>query len=167
MKEIAKSAKIYEPVTILEVGREVKIGERCRIGQYCFIAARQFIMMEEAELCPQVTVSGGGDVFIGERATVCYGARIIPATFSTKAQFMNDAVAERLAELTKIIRGRIRIGAGVYIGSNAVICVNEKNPDITIGDFSIIGALSYVDKSVPENTVMHPYQTLHRQERKW
>jgi acetyltransferase-like isoleucine patch superfamily enzyme len=164
MMEIAKSAKIFEPVSIIEE-HDVKIGERCRIGQFCFIAARKFVMKDEAELCPQVTISGGGDVEIGERATICYGVRIIPATFSVKGVYMNDAIHQRLPEMTELIRGSITIGEGAYIGSNAVICITEKNPHIKIGEFSVIGALSYIDKDVPPKTIMYPYQTLHIKER--
>jgi len=165
MIEIAKSAKIYEPVVIIKADHDIKIGERCHIGQFCFIAARQFIMMDEAELCPQVTISGGGDVQIGERATICYGVRIIPATFSVKGMYMNDSLHQRLPEMTEIIRGSITIGEGAYIGSNAVICVTEKNPHINIGEFSVIGALSYIDKDVPPKMILYPDQQLHRKER--
>ena len=156
---------IYEPVVIVEAGHFITIGRNCRIGQFTFIGARTFVMDDEAEIGPQVTIGGGGDVHLGERSTINYGARLIPGTFSTKGVFMNDVVHQREYALTDMIRGSIIVGKGAYIGSNAVICISKKNPDIKIGDFAVIGALSYIDKNVPAYTTIHPYQTLHRRKR--
>lgn len=156
---------IYEPVVIVEAGHFISIGRNCRIGQFTFIGARNFVMDDEAEIGPQVTIAGGGDVHLGERSTINYGARLIPGTFSIQGVFMNDVVYQREHALTNMIRGSITVGNGAYIGSNTVICVTEKNPDIKIGDRAVIGALTYIDKNVPANTITHPYQTLHWRQR--
>lgn len=154
----ARSAKIYEPTTILSVNREIVIDERCVIGQHCFIAPRKLVMEDKAEICPQVTISGGGDVHLGKASTICFGARLIPATFSIKGVYMNDPIRREFPDKTKIIRGSITLKEGSYIGSNAVICVSEKNPHITIGRFAVVGALSYIDHDVADEIVVHPYQ---------
>lgn len=153
---IGKGTKIYEPVSIVREGHYVDIGENCRIGQFTFIGARRFIMMEGAEICPQVTISGGGEVVLGRYSTVDFGARLIPATFTTKGRYMNDVIPER----SRVVRGSITLGEGAVIGSNAVVCVSERFPDIVIGDFSVVGAGSYIDSPIPRETIVHPRKVL-------
>jgi acetyltransferase-like isoleucine patch superfamily enzyme len=59
-----------------------------------------------------------------------------------------------------IVRGKVILEEGAYIGANAVICVTEKNPVITIGQFSVVGSLSYIDKPIPPGVIVHPRQIL-------
>lgn len=160
--KVGKGTIIYKPVEIVETkNHHIVIGKNCRIGQFSFIAARNFIMNEGAEISPLVVIGGGGDVVLGKFSTINFGAKLIPATFSTKGQYMND-----LHEKSKFIRGSITIGEGAYIGSGAIICISEEHPHIKIGDFAVIGALSYIDKDVPENMIVHPKQTMYHVERR-
>lgn len=150
---VGRGTVIYQPVTILDDAKHiVQIGNNCRIGQYTFIGARKFVMKEGAEICPCAVIAGGGDVTLNEFSTVNFHCTLIPSTFTTQGEFMNDVVAEK----TVSVRGSITLGKGAYIGSNAVICVSEKNPNIHIGDRAVIGALSYVDHDVEARTVVHP-----------
>lgn len=151
--KVDRTAKIYEPVAIVKTNHHIEIGKNCTIGQFCFIAAKEFIMEECAELSPHVVIGGGGNVHIGYGATVNYGAQIIPATFATCGKYMNDNVNPKE---TASIHGSIVIGKGAYIGSNAVICVSQKQPHIEIGKFAVIGANSYIDKDVPPGVIVHP-----------
>lgn len=150
---VGRGTVIYQPVTILDDAKHVvQIGNNCRIGQYTFIGARKFVMKEGAEICPCAVIAGGGDVTLNEFSTVNFHCTLIPSTFTTEGEFMNDVVAEK----TVSVRGSITVGKGAYIGSNAVICVSEKNPHIHIGDRAVIGAQSYVDHDVEANTIVHP-----------
>jgi len=161
MKQIAKSAKIWEPVAIVEANHEIIIGEKCRIGQFVFIGCKKLVMEEGAEIGPLAVLGGGGNIHLGKYSTVNYGAKLIPGTFVTDGEYMNDAIPERSHHIV----GSIVVGEGAYIGSNAVICVSKKNPNIIIGRFAVIGALSYIDQDVAAYTIIHPYQTLHRKEK--
>jgi len=153
--KIGEGTQIFEPVTIVHK-EEISIGKNCSIGQFCFIGCKDLTIMDEVEICPQVTISGHGKVTIGRGATICYGARIIPSTMDKKFTYMNDLVRHKSPNLSDVISGSITIGEGAYIGSNAVICISEKHPNISIGDFAIVGALSYLDKSVLPHAVFHP-----------
>ena len=153
--KIGEGTRIFEPVTFVHKDG-VNIGKNCSIGQFCFIGTRNLILEDEVEICPQVTISGGDRVYVEEKATVCYGARIIPSTMDKKFKYMNDLVRSKNPSLSNVINGSITIGKGAYIGSNAVICISEKCPSIRIGDFAVIGALSYVDRSVLSHTIVHP-----------
>lgn len=164
MKEIHETAKIYEPVTILDApNRKITIGKNCRIGQFCFIAARNFLMEEGVQVSPQVTIGGGGDVTLKKFSVVSSGAKLIPATDTPEGNYMCDSKSELERA---VIRGSITVGEGAYIGANAVICVCKEYPNIQIGDFAVIGALSYIDGNILANRIVHPRQTLYVKARK-
>ena len=150
---IASTAKIWQPTTILKVDRIINIEADCRIGQYCFIAPKTLIMERGAEICPNAVLGGGGNIYLGEYSTVDYGAKLVPATFTTKGRYMNDAMMKKNPENIEIIRGSITLKDGAVVASNAVVCVSRDCPDIVIGENSVVGALSYLDKSLEDNVV--------------
>jgi galactoside O-acetyltransferase len=159
MKIIGDGSKIYPTAKIVEEGREIIIGRNCFIGDFAFVAARKLVMEDGSQISPHAIISGGGEVYLGKFSVIGFNAVLIPATDSPTAKYMCESKPE---EERQIIRGSIRIGEGAYIGSGAVICVSKKSPNIEIGDYAVIGALSYIDKSIPPNTVVHPlikYQT--------
>ena len=120
-------------------------------------------MEEGAEISPLVALGGGGNVHMGKYSTVDYGAKLIPATFTTQGKYMNDAIMnelpQRLAELggvIEVVRGSITLGEGATVGANAVVCVSRICPNIRIGKFAVIGAGSYIDSSIDDYTIIHP-----------
>lgn len=150
---VGRGTVIYQPVTILDDAKHiVQIGNNCRIGQYTFIGARKFTMKEGAEICPCAVIGGGGDVILNEFSTVNFHCTLIPSTFTTDGEYMNDVVPGKSVS----VRGSIELGKGTYLGSNAVVCVSKKNPHIRIGDYAVVGALSYIDHDVEANTVVRP-----------
>ena len=161
--KVGRGTKIYEPVIILKTGREIIIGDKCSIGQFVFIAARKFTMEQGSEIAPGAIIGGGGNVTIGKFSTVDFGAKLIPASDRPDAKYMCSAAS---LEDRKIVRGSITLGEGVFIGANAVICVTEKNPNIHIGNFAVIGAGSYIDKSIEAKTIIHPKTLYERRIRK-
>jgi len=156
--KVGLGTRIYEPVVILKVGHELIIGKNCSIGQFSFIAARKLVMEDGAEICPHAILGGGGDITLGKYSTVNFGAKLIPATFSTEGRYMNDNIPKK----SRIIRGSITLGQGAYIGSGAVVCVSKKCLHIKIGNYAVVGALTYLDHSVPANTIIHPKGTRKR-----
>jgi len=156
MLKVGRGTKIYEPVAIVDEDHEIVIGKNCCIGQFVFIAPKKLVMMEGVEIGPLAVLGGGGDIILGQYSTVNYGAKLIPGTFTTEGKYMNDAISEK----SKVIRGSITIGEGAYIGSNAVVCVSRKNPHIHIGNFAVVGALSYIDQDVPPYTIIHPHRSI-------
>jgi len=150
--KVGLGTKIYEPVVILDDEKhEVIIGKNCIIGQFAFIAARKLVMEDGVEICAHAILSGGGNITLGKYSTVTFGAKLIPSTFSTEGKYMNDNVPEK----SKAIRGSITLGEGAYIGAGAVVCVSEKCPHIKIGDYAVVGALTYLDHSLPAHTIIH------------
>lgn len=153
MIKLGAGAIVYQPVSIIDDDRHfIDIGKNCRIGQFTFIGARKLTMKEGAEICPCAVIAGGGDVIMKEFSTLNFHCTLIPSTFTTDGEYMNDVAADR----SVAVHGSIEIGKGAYIGSNAVICVSKKNPHILIGDKAVIGALSYIDHDVRANTIIRP-----------
>jgi len=153
MIKVGKGAIIYQPVSIIDDDKHlVDIGENCRIGQFTFIGARNLTMKEGAEIGISVVIAGGGDVTLEEFSTVNFHCTLIPSTFTTEGEYMNDVAADK----SVAVHGSIAIGRGAYVGSNAVICVSSRNPHIRIGEHAVIGALSYIDHDVKANTIIRP-----------
>lgn len=156
MKTIHPTAKIWEPAVILENGSDIIIGPKCRIGQFAFIAARKLVMEEGAEISPLVTIGGGGDVHLCRYSILDYGAKLIPATFTTEGKYMNDVKSHESPDEVETIKGSITLKEGAVIGSNAVVCVSKRCKDIVIGEFAVVGANSYIDHSVEPFVVVYP-----------
>lgn len=160
--KVGSGSKIYETAKIVEEDREISIGRNCLIGDFAFVAARKLVMEDGSQISPHAIIGGGGEVRMGRFSVVGFGAILLPATDTPSARYMCEAKPE---EERQIIRGSITLGEGAYVGSNAVVCVSKKNPHVKIGDYAVIGALSYIDKSVPKGTIVHPimkYYTVSR-----
>lgn len=80
----------------------------------------------------------GGRIIIGDRCTVAHGCVILS----------HDRSRKRIDAKDKGL-GTVRLGNDVFVGVNSVIL-----PDVTIGDYSIVGAGSIVTKNVPPKVVM-------------
>lgn len=150
---MGKGSKIYPTAKVFTKNRTVIIGKNCFIGQFAIVAPRKFIMMDGSQVNPRALLSGGGDITLGKRSVVGYGAILIPSTDRPEARYMCESAPSKKR---KVLTGSITLGEGVYIGSNAVICISPKCPHIIIGKYAVIGALTYIDKSIPPYTIVHP-----------
>ncbi len=156
---IGEGTQIFEPVVFVHK-EDAIIGENCRIGQYCFIAPRKLTMEHGAEISPMVVLGGGGDIYMCKYSTINYGAKLIPATFTTKGEYMNDIIMLEDESKVDIIRGSIRLEEGAVVATNAVVCVSKKCPNIVIGKHSVVGANTFISESIPPNTIVHPTKNL-------
>ena len=147
-----ETATIY-PKAVVKPKTSEMIGKNCSIGDFAFVVPRVLEMEEGSQIGPHAIVSGGGEVYLKKYCVVGFGATLIPATDTKEAKYMCEAGPE---EDRDIIRGSITIGENAYIGSRSVICVSRRCPDIVIGKGAVIGSLSYIDRSVPENTIIRP-----------
>ena len=80
----------------------------------------------------------GGRIIIGDRCTITYGCIILS----------HDRSKKRINSKDKG-KGTVRLGNDVFIGVNSVLLRN-----VTIGDYSIVGAGSVVTKDVPPSVVV-------------
>ncbi len=78
----------------------------------------------------------GGGLIIGDNCNICAGVHIY--THSTVNRVINNTVIEKAP---------VTIGNNVYIGPNVVIAMR-----CHIGNRVVIGAISFVNKDIPDNT---------------
>lgn len=148
--------QVYETAKII-VKNGLTLHPKVIIGDYAFIALDEFRMHSGAQIAPHACLSGGGKVLMYSNSVVGFGAQLITGTDTPKGKFMCEAASP---EERSIVRGSITLKPGAYIGSHAIICVSRDCPDIVIGKNSVVGANSYIDSWVPDNTVVHPVQNL-------
>jgi acetyltransferase-like isoleucine patch superfamily enzyme len=154
---VSHSARIYDTARIVKARHNVRIEDDCMVSDFAFIAARNFIMMRGSQVGIGAFIGGGGDVTLKPYSVVGSQARLIPATESTSAEYMCEAAPP---DRRKVIRGSITIGEKAYIGVGATICITEKEPHIEIGNNTVIGAGTYIDKSVEPDVIIRPRQEL-------
>lgn len=140
---IYKTAKVT-PQTKLE------LAEDAWIGDFVFVHLERLFLGKGSQVGAFASLTGGGTVEVGEYTTIGNGVRVIAGTDSTEGGYMADKAP---ASERKIIRGTIRIGDGCFIGANSVICVSKDSRNLQIGDNAVVGALSYVDRNIPANSI--------------
>lgn len=153
MITMGKGSKIYPTAKVLIENRTIIIGKNCFIGDFALVASKELIMEDGSQINPHAILSGGGKIFLGKNSVIAFGAKLIPSTDRPEAKYMCEAAPK---EQRNVITGSITLGKGAYIGSGAVICVSPKCPHIVIGDYAVVGALTYIDKSIPSYTIVHP-----------
>jgi acetyltransferase-like isoleucine patch superfamily enzyme len=91
---------------------------------------------------PNVILDGRGKLEIGDHCTICAGVHI----------YTHDSLdwAVKNYKIKKYKTANVKIGNNVYIGPNSIISKGVK-----IGDRSVIGALSYVNKSFIKNSKIY------------
>jgi acetyltransferase-like isoleucine patch superfamily enzyme len=85
---------------------------------------------------PNCILDGSGGLSIGDYCSISAGVQIYTHHTVKWATSLGEAEIERRPT---------RIGNGVYIGPNAVIQMG-----VTVGDRAVIGAMSFVNRDVPD-----------------
>ena len=150
-------ARIYDTARIVKANHVIRIADKCMICDLAFIGARVFNMDYGSQVGIGAIIGGGGKVYLGKYAVVGSNAMLLPATESPYAQLMCESAPE---DKRKVIRGSIEVHDGAYIGVGAILCITEEHPHLHIGNRSIVGAGAYIDKDVPDDTVVIPKQEL-------
>lgn len=89
---------------------------------------------------PFTIIDGSGKVSIGDFCTISAGAHI----------YTHDNVKQTLSSgKIEIERAAVSIGHNVYVGPNAVI-----TKGITIGNCCVIAAAAFVNKDIPDNSIV-------------
>lgn len=138
-----ETAKIT-PSTALELGKDAWIGD------FVFISLRQLTLGPGSQINAFASLTGGGTVTVGQYSVIGYGVRIITGTDTPEGRYMADRAP---TDQRRIVRGTVRIGDNCFIGANSVISVSSRHPRIEIGHNTVVGAMSYLDKSIPDKVV--------------
>lgn len=141
LRSCGENVRIY-PMAKIAFPHVVDLGDHCRIRDFVFIFAGKGVKIGQyTDLQPHTVIWGGGETIIGNRVSVGPGTVFLSAVYShAKGLKMVDGLPEGS---TNALYGELIIQDDVYIGANATIM-----PDITIGEGSVIGAASFVNKDV-------------------
>jgi acetyltransferase-like isoleucine patch superfamily enzyme len=121
-----------------ERARRLGFGEGANIYESAYVYG-DVSVGADTWIGPLVLLDGTGGLTIGERCNISAGAQIY--THDTVQQVLTDGVAG-------IDRAPVSIGAACHIGPQTVIAKG-----VTIGDHTVIGACSYVNRDIPPYTV--------------
>ena len=98
----------------------------------------------------------GTDSYVGMNTLINgFAAKVIIGANVSIAQNVNimadsgPNASKKMQQLFPIEKGAIHIGAHCWIGANAVIM-----PNVELGEFSIVAANSYVNKSFPKYSII-------------
>lgn len=115
-------------------------------NQFCIIRGRDYISLGTDVWIGYFTlIDGSGGLTIGDKVSISSGVHIYTHD-SSEYRLYNKL--KDIENGTHIKRAPVKIGSNVQIGANSVIA-----PGVTIGDNVVIGALSYVNKDIPSNTI--------------
>jgi len=139
------------------LGKNVKIGEFCIIDEGVVIGdnteiknyvelRKDTIIGQNCYIDSRVTSSGncviGNHVIIRYDSIIARGVKIGDGTYICPKMMTNNL------NTTKDQIGGAHIGSNVFVGTSCVL-----QHGIKIGNNSVLGALSYVNKDVPENEI--------------
>ncbi|MDP9263151.1 MAG: acyltransferase [Acidobacteriota bacterium] len=118
----------------------VELDDHCRLRDFVFFWGGKGIKIGKySDIQPHVVVWGGGELVVGDRVSVGPGTVLLTAVYAIeKGMKMVDGLGEGTS---KALYGRLVIQNDVYIGANCSVM-----PNITIGEGSVIGAGSFVNK---------------------
>jgi acetyltransferase-like isoleucine patch superfamily enzyme len=154
---------VYQTAKITPQTR-VEFAENSWIGDFVFVHLSRLKLGRGSQVNPFASLTGGGEVLVGDYSVIGYGVRVISGTDTPEAEFMADRAPE---SGRRVVRGTVKIGNNCFVGANTVICVSRKTRNIEIGDNAVIGALSFVNKSVPGDAVGWgaPYAAIRKRKR--
>jgi len=163
LSEIFNFKKHGEKIKICPTARIVnsenlELGNNVIIGDFCFInAGKRTSIGNNSQLNAYSSIIGGGETYILDNVCISYYAMILSGTDTPQGKYMVDAypLSQR-----KVIRGKITLEPNVFVGAHAIVTVSKKDSNILIGRNSVLGANSYIDTSIPPNTIVIPKQKL-------
>jgi galactoside O-acetyltransferase len=141
LKKCGIGVRIY-PLAKLAYPHLIELNDHCRIRDFVFIFAGMGVRIGQyTDMQPHAVIWGGGETIIGNRVSVGPGTVLLSAVYShAEGLKMVDGLAEGSA---KALYGKLVIEDDAYIGANCTLM-----PNITIGEGSVIGAASFVNKDV-------------------
>lgn len=139
---IDKSVKIYN-------GKNMHVGSNVRIDAYCVLSVGADLTIGSfVHLAPFVQIAGnGGSVYIDDFCGISSRVNLFTATDDYTQGWMTNPMVPN--EFRNVKVGNIVLKKHCIIGCGSVIM-----PKVTLDQGVAVGALSFVNKSVPEYLVV-------------
>lgn len=137
--DIRKGLRVNNPSNI-RIGNHVRIDRMSRLSSY---EGGRIDIEDGCYIGQFFSVMAGGDVVIKKNTLIASYVAVISENHS-----MDPKVGIKYGD-QPLIKQDVEIGENCWIGEKAVIL-----PGVTIGDWSIVGACSVVNKSVPAYSIV-------------
>lgn len=138
--------KIYEQAKVVGI-KNFELGLNSQIDDFCFINSGDNCKIgHNVHIASFTTIVGGGECYIGDFSGLSAGCRLITATDDFTGPYLTNPTVP--SKFTNVVKGVIRIGRHVIIGTNAIVF-----PNVTIGDGCAIGAGAVIRKDLEAWTV--------------
>ena len=133
--------KTFEFTKVIGI-ENIDFGKYVILDDFVLIYAKKKIKLGSyVHIACFTSITGGGEVTIGDYAAVSQGCRILTATDDFKDWgFGNSTVAD---EFRNVKSAPVTIGPYCIIGANSVVL-----PGVTIGEGATVGANSVVTKNI-------------------
>ncbi len=141
--EIGAHSHIFASFAILRPEATIRVGARCQLG------ASSFVCAEAIDVGDDVLMAWGITVMDNDAHALDWPARRHDAAAFLDSYRANPENPLRNKDWSAVPRGRIAIGSKSWIGFNAAILKG-----VTIGEKAVVGAMSVVTHSVPDNMVV-------------
>jgi maltose O-acetyltransferase len=138
---------IHDP-SVIVAEENLALHDESRIDAFCYINCTGGVEIgpESVIHCGSHVVGAGGLV-MGERSVVTYNCVLATAVPGMDGP-MSSMVDKR--EVNRRV-GQVTLGDETFVGSCAVLM-----PGVTVHDAGVVAAGTYVDRDVPEATVLLP-----------
>ena len=120
----------------------IESGKDCRIDAFTSITCKRLVLGDNVHIGPHCSISGPGEVFIGNYSTLSHGVRIFTASDDYDGDYLAGAALP--PEYTSPTVGSVFIGKSVVIGANTIIM-----PGVKVCLYAAVGALSLVKHRIP------------------
>lgn len=139
---ISPKASIYRPEMI-------EIGDNVRIDDFCILSAGDggIKIGNNVHIACYVSIIGKGRVVLEDRSQFAQRVYLMSSCDDFSGEYLvGPCVPEGLRNVT---HGEITVRKDSVIGCNSVVF-----PGVTIGQNSAVGAMSLVNKDVPDNVIV-------------
>jgi galactoside O-acetyltransferase len=127
--------------------KAIVLGDNVRIDCFCFISAREKVVLgDNVHIASGANISGSEGVEMGNFSGLSNRVSLFTASDDyIEGYLTNPTVPE---EFKKVKRGKVFLGEHVIVGCGSIIM-----PGVTLARGVSIGALSFVNRNLPEYSI--------------
>jgi len=129
--------------------KNIEIASNVRIDDFCVISAGEggIKIGNYVHIAVFCSLIGNGKIIFDDFSGLSSRVSIYSSTDDYSGNFLTNPTVDK--KYTNVISGEVRLGKHVIIGAGSVIL-----PNVNIGDYSSVGALSLVTKNIEKSKIV-------------